>query len=289
LKTSPDCWAIYRELAHSPGRETDDAEILRATASRLSEQGFSVALKTPEEAAGGREDPPPHLFVMCERLPILDRLEKWEASGARIVNRPSGVRNTYRDRTIGCFERDAVSFPKSLLVPTSGDFDAVEAVFGDASVWVKRADVHSTREGDVCFATTAREASEPLRRLGGRGIDMAVVQAHVAGDLIKFYGVGVGSSIGGAGGDWFEWFYHRDQTLARHPFDARDLRLRAQRAASSLGLEIFGGDAIASADGRITLIDLNAWPSFALYREAASARIAAYLAARFRAEERVPG
>ena len=26
------CWGVYRELAHSPGRETDDAEILRATA-----------------------------------------------------------------------------------------------------------------------------------------------------------------------------------------------------------------------------------------------------------------
>jgi hypothetical protein len=32
----------------------------------------------------------------------------------------------------------------------------------------------------------------------------------------------------------------------------------------------------------VVVIDLNAWPSFALYRDTASDRIAAYLAARFR-------
>jgi len=41
-----ECWGIYRELAHSPGRETDDAEILRATARRLEGQGFRVSLRT---------------------------------------------------------------------------------------------------------------------------------------------------------------------------------------------------------------------------------------------------
>ena len=33
MSRAPQCWGIYRELAHSPGRETDDAEILRATAA----------------------------------------------------------------------------------------------------------------------------------------------------------------------------------------------------------------------------------------------------------------
>ena len=84
------------------------------------------------------------------------------------------------------------------------------------------------------------------------------------------------------GGAWFEWFYHRDQRLERHPFHPADLTAAASRAAASLGLEVFGGDAIATRDGRVFVIDLNAWPSFALYRETASEKIASYLAARFR-------
>jgi len=40
---------------------------------------------------------------------------------------------------------------------------------------------------------------------------------------------------------------------------------------------VYGGDAIATARGDLVLLDLNAWPSFALYRDEASAEIAAYL------------
>src|SRR5213078_4000923 len=76
-----ECWGIYRELAHSPGRETDDAEILRATARRLEGKGFRVSLRTAEEIAATAEDPPPFLFVMCERLEILRRLESWAERG----------------------------------------------------------------------------------------------------------------------------------------------------------------------------------------------------------------
>jgi hypothetical protein len=44
---------------------------------------------------------------------------------------------------------------------------------------------------------------------------------------------------------------------------------------------VYGGDAIATASGELVLLDVNAWPSFALYRDEASAAIAAYLANRF--------
>jgi hypothetical protein len=38
---------------------------------------------------------------------------------------------------------------------------------------------------------------------------------------------------------------------------------------------------IATATGDLVLLDLNAWPSFALYRDEAATVIAAYLAIRF--------
>jgi len=115
-----------------------------------------------------------------------------------------------------------------------------------------------------------------------RGIARAVLQEHVPGDLIKFYGVRGAQE--NASLEWFEWFYHRDQRLSRHPFEVSELRKAVARAAGALGLDVFGGDAIATPTGRIVLIDLNAWPSFALYRMEAAERIAAFLAARFRKE-----
>jgi hypothetical protein len=280
-------WGIYRELAHSPGRETDDAEILRATARKLEEKGFLVDLKTAEEIIASAEEPPAFLFVMCERLEILARLERWQEEGVCQVNNGSAIRNTYRDRMLSLFERNRVPFPASVLVPTALPVPG-EKAFREAPTgcWVKRGDVHSTQPGDVVFAPDPESLARALAAMAGRGIERAVLQEHVAGDLIKFYGVGdVADREAAGGGDsrgWFQWFYHRDQRLQNHPFDPRDLAAAASRAAAALGLEVFGGDAIATREGGIFLIDLNAWPSFALYRDVASDRIASYLAARFR-------
>jgi glutathione synthase/RimK-type ligase-like ATP-grasp enzyme len=273
----PVCWGIYRELAHSPGRETDDAEILRETAAELSRRGYSVGLKSPDELPEtDAADVPPFLFVMCERVPIVERLAEWERRGARIVNRPSGIRNTDRERAVELFERDGIPFPRSVLVETA---PARRTAFS-GPCWIKRSDVHATEAGDVAFAAHPAELAAGLATLAARGIARAVVQEHVPGDLVKFYGVaGLGEEDGRP--SWFQWFYHRDQTLSGHPLDPDALVAAATKAAAALRLDVYGGDAIVSAGGRITIIDVNAWPSFALFRAVAAENIAALLAARF--------
>ncbi len=277
------CCGIYRELAHSPGRETDDAEILRETARRLQKQGLSVELKTAEEIGDHDAAVPGFVFVMCERPRILSRLEAWERAGATIVNTPAAIWSTYRDRMLAAFERDAIPFPASRLVDTAEVTSCRPEDVG-GGVWIKRGDVHNTRPGDVVFATDVGGARRAISALGARGIPAAVLQRHVEGDLVKFYGVG---SPGASGNGWFQWFYHRDQRLSRHPFDPDRLVRIARGAAAALGLEIWGGDAIVTAAGKIFVIDVNAWPSFALYREEAAGRIAAHLVARLSREERV--
>ena len=268
-------WGVYRELAHSPGRETDDAEILRATAAELSARGFDVTLKSPDELPAA-SDPgvPGLLFVMCERPESVETLAAWERRGARIVNRPSGIRNTDRERTIALFEAGRVPFPRSVLV------DASRSASFPGPCWVKRGDVHATEAGDVAYAADPGTLALHLERLDARGISRAVVQDHVAGDLIKFYAV-ASLEAGSDEPSWFQWFYHRDQTLANHAFDERSLAAATSRAASALGLEVYGGDAIVSKGGGISIIDLNAWPSFALFRSVAATKIAALLAERF--------
>ena len=273
---SSHCWGIFRERAHSPGRENDDTEILRLTGKHLEARGYQVDLKDPEDVSGPIAGRPRAIFLMCEREEVLAQLAAWERDGIRIVNSPAAVLATYRERMIAQFDEAGVPFVKSRLVATPGRHPGAPAL----PVWVKRGDVHNTQEGDVVFAETETAVEDALSRFHARGIARAVLQPHVAGDLIKFYGVGPGGGPDG-GPPWFRWFYHKDQTLGGHPLDPRELARLARRAAGALGLEIYGGDAIARADGGLVLLDLNAWPSFALYREEAASAIAAYLALRF--------
>jgi hypothetical protein len=278
------CWGIFREPTHSPGREYDDTEILRLTGKHLEAEGFEVVMKSPEELTAVPDARPRFVFLMCERVGVLGLLRDWETSGVPHVNRPLAVLNTYRSRMIAQFEEAGVNFMPSRLVSTGGPVPLPDgptpAVGG---LWVKRADVHNTQEGDVVFAPDRARVGQALAALAARGIRRAVLQPHVEGDLVKFYGVGAGTGAGG-GPPWFRWFYHKGQTVAGHPFDSARLGRLARRAAAALGLEVYGGDAIATPDGDLLMLDLNAWPSFALYRDEAAAAIAAHLLLRFSGE-----
>jgi hypothetical protein len=101
----------------------------------------------------------------------------------------------------------------------------------------------------------------------------------VPGDLVKFYGVrNVAAPVEA---NWFEWFYHRDKGMLGYSFDVPGLRRAAFAGAAALGLEIFGGDAIIKANGEPVIVDINAWPSYALYRDRAAQAIADHLTERF--------
>jgi hypothetical protein len=277
--TAGVCWGIFREQTHSPGREYDDTEILRLTGKQLEAEGFQVILKSPEEVTGIPDACPQFVFLMCERVGVLGLLRAWEASGVPHVNSPIAVLNTYRDRMVAQFEEGGVSFVPSRLVPTG------RPVVSEGRVWVKRADVHNTQDGDVVFAERGADVVAALAGLAARGIRRAVIQPHIAGDLIKFYGVGTGASAEDAPA-WFRCFYHKAQTVAGYPFEPARLARLARQAAAALGLEVYGGDAIATPEGGLVLLDLNAWPSFALYRDEAAGVIATYLLLRFTGSER---
>lgn len=280
--SASSCLGIFRERAHSPGREFDDAEILRLTAKHLESEGFEVALRAPDQVQGAFGRPPSAVFLMCERAGILGHLRGWERSGVVQVNSPAAVLNTFRERMVRLCEQARIPFPQSVIVATAAGRPPAAGL-----VWVKRGDVHNTQEGDVVFAPDAPAARAALAGLARRGIPRAVLQAHVPGDLIKFYGVGAPGRAPGPW-PWFRWFYHKDQQVAGYAFEPGRLAAVAQRAAAALGLEVYGGDAIVGPSGEPVVIDVNAWPSFALYRDEASERIAAYLAGRFGGEDGAP-
>jgi hypothetical protein len=271
------CWGIYRELTHSPGRIDDDGAIMKSVGEALAARGFSVELVTADaefETCGA------NIFVMCERGAVLDRLKTAEKAGSVVVNPPDAIRNTYRHRMVELFAQHHVPAPASQIVASDARKPRPAA-----GVWVKRYDFHATQSCDVMYAASEDGWHEALDRFARRGIPFVVAQEHVAGDLVKFYGVR--NSAVAMDANWFEWFYHRDKGMLGHSFEVSRLRQAAFGAAAALGLEIFGGDAIIKANGEPTIVDLNAWPSYALYRDRAAEAIADHLSERFQRRPRI--
>jgi len=277
MSTAKTCWGIYRELAHSPGRIDDDRAILERVGVALTARGFDVELVTADAEFGTHFA---NIFVMCERGPILDRLRNAEKTGSIIVNSPEAIRNTYRHRMIELFARHGVCTPASQVIASDANKPQPPT-----AVWVKRYDFHATEAHDVMYAASEEGWREALHGFARRGIPFVVAQEHVPGDLVKFYGVTDAAAPVDA--SWFEWFYHRDKGMQGYSFEAARLRRAAFGAAAALGLEIFGGDAIIQADGQPVIVDINAWPSYARYRERAAEAIADLLAERFERRPRV--
>jgi hypothetical protein len=277
MNAGPACIGVLREPAHSPGRVEDDAAIMRRVGEALTERGFSVELIAADALI---ESPPANLFVMCERGAVLDRLAAMEKAGSIVVNSPRAIRNTYRHRMVELFARHRVAAPTSWIVAADADNPRP----ADCA-WIKRYDFHATQRDDVIYAASETGWREALRRFAERGIPFVVAQEHVPGDLVKFYGVR--NDGGTKDANWFQWFYHRDKGMLGHAFDPTRLSNAAFDAAAALGLEIFGGDAVIKANGEPMIIDLNAWPSYALYRDRAAQAIADCLTERFRRRPRL--
>jgi glutathione synthase/RimK-type ligase-like ATP-grasp enzyme len=277
MNAGTTCCGIYREVAHSPGRIDDDGAIMKSVSEALAARGFNVGLVTADAEF---ETNHANIFVMCERAPVLDRLKSAEKTGSIVVNSPDAIRNTYRHRMVELFAQHHVPAPISQIVASD-----VQKPRPAAGVWIKRYDFHATQSCDVIYAASEDGWHEALQRFAKRGIPFIVAQEHVAGDLVKFYGVR--NSAASIDKNWFEWFYHRDKGMLGHSFEVSRLRQAAFGAAAALGLEIFGGDAIIQADGEPKIIDMNAWPSYARFRNQAAEAIADYLTERFQRRPRI--
>ena len=264
------CLGVLRELQNSPNRESDDALILRAALDQLEVTGVAARLVTPEEF--DQLDPASFNVVvaMCESYPRIKRLLNLETTtrSIRFINAPTSILNCYRVNMVPLLsECEGVGFPPSEIRRADARPSAAPKGFrAPHGWWIKRGDVHNTCDHDVVRVRDWSEMDRVLADFGEREITHYVVQPHIEGDLIKFYGVGPGR--------WFTWFYHDATRARRLPFEIDELASSAAAGALALGLEVFGGDAIISEDGKVTLLDLNSWPSFARVRGEAAVQIA---------------
>jgi hypothetical protein len=271
---------IYREPEYSPGRHlSNDAKILRLVSQALERDGATVQLATLEEARDLRKKADV-IFTMCQGPAALAELGEWKKKGALIVNDPEASRRTYRDSLCSAGREKELGFPHSEFLPTDATAPLLENYriwFAGESRggWIKRADVHATQAGDVVRVERWQDLNSALWRFRSRGMKQAVFQRHCEGDEVKFYAVD---------GKRLFWPYYPKECEG-YPFEESALRTLADRAAQTLGLTIYGGDAIIAPDGKITLIDLNDWPSFAPCRGAAASAIAKFIKDTYRATQ----
>ena len=260
---------IYREPICSPGRHLEnDRTILELAAEQLEIRGHRVALASADDAERAGRDASV-VFSMSRSPRCLELLARWEREGKTIVNRPDAVVDTARDRLVRrAF--GAVSLPATRVVATARALRAgAGGAFACGGQWVKGGELFSSRREDVRRVETRDALDRVLDDFERRGIATAVLQEHVEGREIKFYAVGPNA------------FFHSlgaDEAAGRLP--QRDFQAPATAAGTALALEIFGGDIIVRDDGRIVLIDLNDWPSFAPCPDSGARAIAGHLEAR---------
>ncbi len=265
-------FGIFREKSHSPRREYDDEAILRQTARFLSDSPeIDVELFLPEEFLHTNLDVLPALiFFMCEEAPYLERLRQMNLDhGCVLVNTVHAVENTFRDKMVEILSGQPF-FPESKLHEIS-----MPASLDDSrQCWLKRGDYHATCDDDVIFVEDKDSLPAAMAKFSARNIKKVLVQEHVPGDIIKFYCIR-DSQAGHTW--WFKWFYHKEQDLKEYAFSSTMLEDNCIMAGDLMGLDIYGGDAIVTAEGEIFVIDVNAWPSFALFRQEAAGFIAQLL------------
>ncbi len=254
---------IRRKTEFSPNHVVNDSLIIQRTGDALRALGADIAWYD-EGTVTPQAFPERAAFSMAQGPTGSAALARLEDRGVLIINSPRSVMNCYRTSMVNLLPAAGVPFPKSVVVSTDAGVNPRKAGFTSSKIWVKRGDVHAVHKEDVTLASTDDEEMTLLREFSARDIREAILQEHLEGDTVKFYAV--------RGSDLFHWYYLNE--VHRTPFGTGDLREIASVAAETLGLFVYGGDAIIGRDGSITIIDINDWPSFAPVRDQASRAIA---------------
>jgi conserved domain protein len=263
---------IQRAACYSPNSEEKDLAVLQEVGSLLedatiiSEDDFINRFSTYNQSVSSESVESVNAYCqiisMARSTKALDSLEQLEQSGIRVLNPSVGVRACQRSNI------DKVMRENYLPLPPDK---------GDDGYWVKRADATAQSKEDVCFCHDWSEVEKIKSTFMQRGITDVVTQAHVKGDVVKFYGV--------EGTGFFRYYYSGDDTETKfgdeerngkpryYSFSSSNLQADAEKLACLLQTPIYGGDAIVREDGSYVIIDFNDFPSFSKCREDAARAI----------------
>ena len=268
---------IMRAGAYSPNHIGNDTAIFNATAEQLRKRGCLVNVYSEDQFNAQGVDEPV-ILNMCREWDSIKKLQELEDEGRIVINSGYGIENCTRERMTRILMGNGIPYPDSLIVNTNENVKSQLKKSGFKSCWIKRGDFHAMHKEDVSYVRHVDEAQEVLQEYFLRGIKRAVINVHLDGDLVNFYGV--------KDTPFFFWFYPFDLGHSKYgweevngksqgiKFSEDTLKDICHRAADELDIEVYGGDCIVSPEGEIRIIDFNDWPSFAPCREDAAPQIA---------------
>lgn len=267
--------AVRRKECFSPNSIENDAAIIGEVSDILRKAGHEVtSVREENELLTNYNFSNDHkpLFdcwlSMGRMQTTLDVLKAEQQSGALVINSAYGVENCRRDVLTKLMREGEIPAPDE------------EGVNG---FWVKRADMAAQTHDDVVFAADREQADEAIAQFASRGIHQIVVQAHVIGDVVKFYGV--------QGTGFFKCFYPGDDDISKfgdetingaphhYAFDHVALQHHAEQLSLMADVKVYGGDCVVMQNGDYRIIDFNDWPSFSRCRHAAALEIASLIMA----------
>ena len=256
---------VYREPEYSPGKVEADAAILDAVVDQLAALRAETTMMDSARFAHGEFRAPHLVLAMCQGEHGLARLSTLEEAGAVVINSALAIRNCYRDLLGAGLMHAGVPVPEGVIVRTAAPLDLkpLRTIDLSSAMYVKRGDLHALGPDDVQRVEDLKQLSATLLCFARRGVQLAYVQQEVLGEVVKFYGV--------SGGEYFATVADRGTNLS----DTQKLALNhaASDAATALGLEVWGGDAIVKGDN-FSIVDFNDWPSFSRVRNEAAHAIA---------------
>lgn len=268
---------VMRAGAYSPNHIGNDAAIFNTVAEHLRKRGCIVNVYSEEQLIAGKVTE--NVIVnMCREQKSIAILQEMEDQGKIVINSGYGIENCTRERMTRILLGSNIPYPESLMVNTNEGIKDALVKAGFTQCWIKRGDFHAMHKEDVSYVRHPEEAQEVLQEYFLRGISRAVINKHLVGDLVKFYGV--------QGTPFFFWFYPFDLGHSKYgheaingksqgiDFDVEKMREICQKASEVLDVKIYGGDCIVSPEGDIRIIDFNDWPSFAPCRNDAAPHIA---------------
>lgn len=267
---------IMRAGAYSPNHIGNDTAIFNIVADQLRKRGILVNVYSEEQLLAGKvtED---IIVNMCREPASIKLLQEMEDAGRLVINSGYGIDNCTRERMTRILIGNGIPYPESLIVDTDERITDKLKRLNIDRCWVKRGEIHAKHKEDVTYTRHPQETQEVVQEYFLRGIKRGVINRHIDGDLIKFYGV--------ANTPFFHFFYPFDTQLSNenmaingkpqmYAFDKAEFEATCRRAAEVMGVIIFGGDAIVDKTGHFTIIDFNDWPSFAPCRQQAGTHIA---------------
>lgn len=268
---------VKRKTKYSPNHIGNDGLIFGLAADSLRSLGYDVQEYTEAEFLLENIEGD-YIFSMARDTNTIRRLRKFEDKGAVVINSSYGIGNCIRDKMTRLLMENHIPHPDSIIIDVNEDPTEALSKMSSKAFWVKRGDSHAIHREDVTYARNIEEVKEILKEFSLRHIPNAVINEHLIGDLVKFYGV--------AGTDFFYWFYPFDLshskfglekingTAKEFSFSAEALKKACDKAGEILKVKVYGGDCVVNEDGSFKIIDFNDWPSFAPCRKDAAPKIA---------------